>query len=206
MKLRLLLSTALLAGCTNSPEPAAHAEVPTHSPQDIVGIELGGDGHTIPECNRKNEGGFNVYAIPYGPRPCTANSHASLNSSPPSEPDLGISAGPREIEVQIDPPFGVKSPAIVKVVGGRVEQVLIPTSPVDAQRNVLDALTSKYGKPTSLQMRPMQNAFGAKLDSIEASWNLPSMDISFVGAVSLNEGVIVAAVPGKASSRNPPKF
>lgn len=206
MKLRLFLTTALLAGCTNSPEPAAQAAIPTNPPRDIVGIELGVDGYTVPECNRQNEDGFNVYSIPYGPRPCTANSHASLNSPPTSEPDLGATTGPREIEVQIDPPFGVKSHAIVRMAGGRIERVLIPTSPVDAQRNVLDALTEKYGKPTSLQVRPMQNAFGAKFDSIEANWNLPSLEISFIGSGNLDEGVIVASVPGEASSRKPAKF
>lgn len=206
MKLKLLLCTALLAGCTNSHEPPAPEAINESSAHDIVGIKLGADVQAIAECSKHREGEFNVYSIPYGPRPCTANSHLSLNAPNPPEADPSIKAGASEIEVQIAPPFGVKSQAKVSVVDGRVERVLISTAPVDAQRNVLDALTEKYGKPTSLRVRPMQNAFGAKLDSIEASWNLPLMDISFIGAVSLDEGVIVAAIPGRPSPSNPAKF
>lgn len=205
MKLRLVLCTALLAGCTDSHEPTEQEAIHEYSAHDIFGIELGAEIQSIAECKTQREGEFNVYSIPYGPRPCTANSHLSLNSQSSSQASPGIKTGASEIEVQIDPPFGVSSQASVTVIDGRVARVLIPTTPVDAQRNVLDALTEKYGKPASLQVRPMQNAFGASLDSIEASWNLPSIEISFIGAVSLDEGVIAARSRQPASSK-PAKF
>jgi hypothetical protein len=66
--------------------------------------------------------------------------------------------------------FGISA----TVVDGNVEGIKFGTFGVRNATSVLDALTTKYGKPTDLTTSKVQNGYGASFDAITAVWLLPA--------------------------------
>ena len=63
--------------------------------------------------------------------------------------------------------------------GGRILRIQVPTRADDA-KNVLAALTRKFGKPTATAQPRLQNAFGAGFNGLNATWKLPGgYDLKF---------------------------
>lgn len=70
----------------------------------------------------------------------------------------------------------------VEMIDGVVESIAFSTAGESVQNDVLAALTKKYGNPTSIRNIPLQNAFGAKIIAIQASWHKSGLFVEFNGA------------------------
>ena len=79
------------------------------------------------------------------------------------------------------------------IVAGKIEAVIIRTSGLEDQAEVLDMLTVKYGKPTSVDRVDLQNAHGASYQSVDAKWEFDDLRVSFLGLAGRTDlgGVII---------------
>lgn len=78
----------------------------------------------------------------------------------------------------------------LNLINSKVEGVSIQTAGPPTQSAVLEVLTNKYGKPTKIDSVVKNNAFGAVLNSIEASWDFPELSVMFSGVVKMNTGEV----------------
>jgi hypothetical protein len=78
----------------------------------------------------------------------------------------------------------------VKMFNDVVGAVEMTTSGSSVQNEVLQILTNKYGKPDLNQLSEKSNAYGAKMNSIEASWNKNNLLVYFSGVTAVNSGRI----------------
>jgi hypothetical protein len=73
---------------------------------------------------------------------------------------------------------------------------------VEAQDLTLTRLTEKYGKPTAVTKRSVQNSFGATFEIIRATWKLPTINVTFDGAPErLDSGSVVIDLAEAAQMR-----
>ena len=81
-------------------------------------------------------------------------------------------------------PYAVQIKLFNEIVGS----VVMTTSGVTVQNEVLRILTNKYGNPEVNKTTEKSNAYGAKMNSIEATWTKNNIVISFSGVDSANSG------------------
>lgn len=85
---------------------------------------------------------------------------------------------------------------LVKVADGIIQEIAIGTKGVEAQQSAFDQLTEKFGKPGLFKPSQVQNAFGAKYDSIYAEWQNAGGVVKFFGTIQrIDGGLIVALTP-----------
>jgi hypothetical protein len=65
--------------------------------------------------------------------------------------------------------------------GGRLTAVQFWTTGQTVQDTVGAALTDKYKKPTQTSHKTWENDAGVKIDSLNMTWNLPGLNVTFVG-------------------------
>ena len=76
------------------------------------------------------------------------------------------------------------------------------TPGVSAQETALEQLKQKYGEPTSLSTRTVQNAFGAKFEAISAVWELKGLRVSFEGVTGkIETGEVLVDLPDATALR-----
>jgi hypothetical protein len=68
-----------------------------------------------------------------------------------------------------------------EIVDGNVEGIVIGTSGLSTQDEVLAALRAKYGDPSDFQDQREQNAMGAVFDSHTAVWDFDNLRVMFIG-------------------------
>ena len=89
----------------------------------------------------------------------------------------------------------------VTLIDGALDAITISTQgDPSSQESVLRLLTSKYGKPSSLRRRILQNAFGAKFSSYIAKWQFNNLGVNFDGGTSINNGSIEISTPKFSST------
>jgi hypothetical protein len=94
------------------------------------------------------------------------------------------------------------APLMVEMRHGTVVGISFRTSGVKDGPEVLKALTSKYGQPSSQQSREVQNAFGAKFEAVSASWRLPGLVIDFDSAPTrVDTGMVIIDLPSFRTER-----
>lgn len=92
------------------------------------------------------------------------------------------------------PAWAAHSKFNIEVVDGRLERVFVITHGISGQRQVLDDLTAKFGKPASYSTKQVQNGYGARYDAIEASWATAVVRVDFQGVVDgTSNGVVTIA-------------
>jgi hypothetical protein len=135
----------------------------------VFGIPLG-QAFALPECE-KSEPPSSANGYRYAPRPKPRKacfiSLAELNihdrvaiDFPENErPSVTIGGGW----------FGIEA----TLIEGNVEGIKFGTFGIRNAPSVLEALTTKYGKPTDLITSKVQNGFGASFDVSTAFWVLP---------------------------------
>lgn len=96
-------------------------------------------------------------------------------------------------------------------VNGKAERLAVFTRGAQAQEEVVRQLTTKFGKPSSQSVQPVQNKFGAKFQSVAAEWSKPPYQVRFDGIVSeIDWGMLVIQSPAGAEAekllnKNSPK-
>lgn len=83
----------------------------------------------------------------------------------------------------------------------RLVGISLGTSGVLDQTRVLQALEEKFGPPTSLERRRVENAFGAKFDTYLASWSTSKISVVFQGMYEFDKGYVLIETPGEAARR-----
>ena len=75
---------------------------------------------------------------------------------------------------------------------GRVGALVVGTFGHAVQSTIFDDLVAKYGKPVESAMLPVQNAMGAKYESIVAQWEVGTVHVQFFGiSGKLNQGLLL---------------
>lgn len=107
--------------------------------------------------------------------------------------------------------YGVDALAI----DGKVHAIKWFTRGLAAQPIALASLKEKFGEPASSTVEPKQNGYGAKYDSVRASWSLPqNVTVVFEGiGATVNQGSVavmtetararIADAQAKADTRTP---
>ncbi|MDD2310262.1 MAG: hypothetical protein PHH91_11840 [Desulfuromonadaceae bacterium] len=70
------------------------------------------------------------------------------------------------------------------IIENKIEKIGFKTGGASAQVYILSILKKKYGEPTSIDFVKKSNAYGATLESIEASWEFPELKVVFQGVQS----------------------
>jgi hypothetical protein len=84
----------------------------------------------------------------------------------------------------------------VILIDGALEAITISTQgDPSSQESVLRLLTGKYGKPSSVRKRVLQNAFGAKFSSYVAIWQFNKLVVYYDGGTSISNGSIEISTP-----------
>lgn len=200
------------SGCQQRSSPPARPR-PAPAPQskpfdatDIVGITLGAPAD-FPECAKESTQGYISYKYPPSPIPCWKNTNGP-GKSITSKQSLGLADGERtERTLELGnagAPRGVMPWAKVTFVGNVPQEVSLQTD-VDDQQSIYEMLTSKYGKAGVSNVKDLQNAMGARYQSIEAQWTLPSMTIIYFGMLKRDEGMVIASTKEELKRRQGPK-
>jgi hypothetical protein len=88
-------------------------------------------------------------------------------------------------------PLGINSSIGGIVIDGMLEALIIGTGGLDAQTAVLEKLRQKYGEPSVLESRAVQNRLGASFQTFTASWRFQNLTVTFNGLEgSLDHGLI----------------
>jgi hypothetical protein len=72
-------------------------------------------------------------------------------------------------------------PIYVYTRAGTVAAIEVKTAGAETQSTAFAELKAKFGKPTTLTSQSKQNAFGVKVDAIEASWGRDDGVVRFSG-------------------------
>lgn len=155
--------------------PPSRAEIGARSPSfDFMGIQIGGDLGTSCAIEEIESQRFEL--------PCWIDS--DLNNDPRRKRHY---YGDRDALLVHTPtnkrPVGTGDVSAL-VLNGRVEAVTVRTDGFAHQEQIFDQLQVKFGKPDSVRRSPVISAVGAKFDSIEAVWILPTGRAEFVGISS----------------------
>jgi hypothetical protein len=82
---------------------------------------------------------------------------------------------------------------IVTLLGDSVESIAMVTRGPAVQVDAIKQLTGKFGSASNTETKTAQNAFGAKIDYLDAIWLLGSATLSFQGlSRKIDEGSISA--------------
>lgn len=164
------------------------------SSQSLVafGFELG-KPLDLPECPFKITSGIKLYEIT--PSKTCAEEAKPLN---------GYDQPVRQITFsQAETPVIVKNwRAFPLEEAGNLIGLHFLTPGANAQQVVLDQFEEKYGPPTRVTSRQVQNAMGASFGAISAVWELPLLRISFEGiARKIETGEIFIDTPQAVALR-----
>jgi hypothetical protein len=90
-----------------------------------------------------------------------------------------------------------------KVVNGKLDELTFTTAGTLNQEHILSILTEKYGEPTEKKVKHLENGYGATVDGIFATWELQSLKVTFMGALTLSEGKVVIETPRSEKQLEP---
>lgn len=199
MKFGFALALALgMAGCVTRPTtPASTTQQPAppalsnHKGPVVYGIPLGAP-LALPECGKYAISRSTTYKIAVG-SPCF--------QSFPVRPDPVSPADSGESVLIAFPPGAYPaeaSPGSISAIirAGRLEGFVVSTQGYQAQDMILDSLTQKYGKPTTLNRLPLMGGGSTLAGGLAADWNLPDLKIFFVGILGgATRGTLRIATP-----------
>jgi hypothetical protein len=135
----------------------------------IFGIEMGSPISSMKRCS--NSGTSSAVG------PCYAKESKQLKGFPSAE------EGQVLFPFEEIPKWIYTNRVQVLLVEGKVERIWIITRGVQNQREILQTLNGKFGKPVSLSTAPMRNGLGIQFDVINASWQTGDIGVQFSGVV-----------------------
>ncbi|MEI8324968.1 MAG: hypothetical protein WCH44_06300 [Betaproteobacteria bacterium] len=96
---------------------------------------------------------------------------------------IGKRAGaPYYIELRPEHPSFLKGNLMTTVEAGAITSVVVETTGVKSQDEIIKYLTAAYGKPSSIEFSELQNSFGARFKVATAAWPFKGGIVLFVGA------------------------
>lgn len=165
--------------------------VPCHA-DSVFGIEMG-KKIELPECPYKTYGGSKFKNYDVMPKiTCVTDAH----------PLNGYKVNPREVVFSQDeaPPIVRNWTMFVLEIDEKAEGFHFLTNGISTQNEVLALLTKKFGRPTSLTHHSVVTATSSPLDSIDATWDLPAVQVIFWGSINrIDRGeVMIDSAPAAA--------
>lgn len=161
---------------------------------DFMGVELG-QPFAMPECVAGKYTGYEFeWERPV--RPCWKHAYGDPGEPLPAESKFQIAF----VAAKDKSPPGIKSANLV-VIDGKVEGVLAFTTGLESQDELLEGLTSKFGKPATLNRSDWQNRMGATFEGIDAEWSADGATVSFLGIGSRVDGGIITAYTPVGAAR-----
>jgi hypothetical protein len=131
-------------------------------PNTAYGIEIGAP-LPLTECPRKEIAGSVMYGV--AAQPCVQDTFPKVGV--PLDRGGGLIVFPPG-----QSPAGSAWNRIgVVLLDGRVGALVVSTAGLHTQQQVYDTLVAKYGEPSQKSLLPVQNALGAKFESIVATWD-----------------------------------
>lgn len=184
--------TGCLAACATTP-PAQHPcsapagiAAPVDAQHAIFGLALG-QPLALPECPKIGAGAHIQYG--YSKESCYQRTTNIAACS-------ALIDGYARIEFPVlSLPYWAKS-VTARVVEGRIEGIRIYTSGIKGQKPALDALSEKFGKPSSSLNTEVQNRMGAKYQSLNSLWTVSDVSVVLIGTTGhLDDGEVEIATP-----------
>jgi hypothetical protein len=162
---------------------AVFCSIATATDRTVFGIALG-EKFSIPECER------NKYLDSYDSLPVDDKVCFEKIGSPSSEiGEPGI--------VHVRFPHS-QAPLIIEgremtviLLDGNPECIEFLTAGISNAEMVMEKLKEKYGEPSALVPKKVQNRFGATFDAFDAVWNLQDLFVSFQSATGFIDSGIV---------------
>ena len=183
------LLAGILSGCATAPPPAPPCSAPAgvastvDSMHSVFGIALG-QPLAIPECPKYGSGSFIRYG--FSKEACWQRPVDAAGCTSITDGYAGV-----EFPVLTLPHWTRTSRVSVRIVNGRVEGARIYTSGIKGQDAALQALTEKYGKPSSSLNTDVQNRMGAQYTSLNSSWKVGDLTVVLLGTIGrLDEGQV----------------
>lgn len=158
---RCVLLTLLLTGTSSSFGQSLN----------VLGFELGKPLDLL-ECSFKTTGGTKLYEVM--PTKTCVEDAAPLNGYGQPVRRITFSQSENPIIVKNWRAFPLED-------GGNLIGLHFLTPGAIAQQLVLEQFKEKYGAPTRVSSRQLQDAMGASYEAISAVWELPLLRISFDG-------------------------
>jgi hypothetical protein len=165
-------------------------------PRDALGFEFG-KPLALPTCKVTSTSGAITFYASATAHPCLQP--GGLKPGGPAAPRAGFIHFPasERPDIASSERIGYQLDA-----SGNLALLVIGTSGHASQERVLQALVTKYGQPSIRAAVPMQNAIGAKFDSIRATWSDGTLDVAFVGVGgSIDSGSVVIGTPAAHAER-----
>ena len=100
------------------------------------------------------------------------------------------------------PPFIVNNLLYAAIAGGKIQTVTFHTNGARAVDDVLEALTSMYGKPTHLEPVKVENNVGVGFQSQNALWEFADLSVDYQGVDGdLSVGTVWIETPAAWKTR-----
>jgi hypothetical protein len=204
MKLRQPLAVLLLLSCMclgQTPSRKSRKQKPAPSTKFFV-LPIGG-AFTLPECEKR--------ALPtpmYAPglehwcwQDVSGTPKSGLNSvtpvTAPLRGDVLIHFPPAET-----PAFTTSPAFFAKIENAKLQAVSFHTNGVRAVDDVIEALTSMYGKPTQQEPVKVENNVGVEFQSQNALWQFTDLTIDYRGVDDeLSIGTVWIETPSARQGR-----
>jgi hypothetical protein len=160
------------------------AEAIAAPPMDAYGMTIGAP-LAVPECPRV-EGRYSLYV----PAACVRWGFEGDRTRAAGRGqvvfpirDRPVHSSDDSLGVYTDPESGV------------LQLLIVSTSGPSRQDSVFTDLVAKYGPPATSKTVPLNNAMGARFDSIVATWSTPELVVRFYGITSLRSGELLIGTP-----------
>jgi hypothetical protein len=144
----------------------------TATDMTVFGLNLASD-FSVPEC-RKESYGYSIHVTEV----CFERLFGKVRETGP----IGTDSVRIRFPVRDSPSLVRGGELLAQVIDAKLEGVSFNTHGTSEIDRVLASLKQKYGEPSALQPRKLQNRLGATFDSTDAVWNLPDLEVLFQGA------------------------
>lgn len=132
---------------------------------------------SLSECPRMESAGMVIYKS--SKEPCLQNLF------PKAGVPLNLDSGLTVVFPVGQTPYGSSWNQVgLVVLEGRVAALTISTTGATSQNQLFESLVAKYGPPNTKQSISLQNAYGAKVESIVAEWDKgENLQVNFFGII-----------------------
>jgi len=176
MRVNSLLIAAFLLACPG---------IALGSDMSVFGLRLG-EKFSMSECPRQMLGKTVAYGFP-GTEPCFERPLGKTGERGPIINDTVLVKFPLSQIPSLVAGLGIS----VLIIDGNLEGVGFNTRGVDNADWALKRLKEKYGEPTAVVPRTVQNRMGAAFEAFTASWELPGLYVHFESvSTSLDSGLV----------------
>jgi hypothetical protein len=175
--MRQFLFGASIAFVVSSAALAATPTLPA-----VLGVTIG-QPIPFPECPKNDHGGHDVMTVEAD---CWIPSDQTSDGNT-FELELSLASEIKTLHLSF---------ITLHIDNDKVDEIFIETDGNSYQEYFMSALRAKFGKPTTVRTKRLQNQFGATFSGIDATWKRPGFTAAYTSAAGrLDSGVIMVSSP-----------